>query len=166
MGGLTYARKFALVGLVLLVPAGVALKAYWDQQGVQIAFSAKERVGDAYLEPARDLLTHLVEARGLAVRAAAGDSQAASDLPGKLHEVEASVAAVDRADASMGSELETTKLWNALTGNIAKAKAAKPRSPQAAFDAWSAATSGATGLIVRVSNGSNLILDPDLDTST
>ncbi len=164
MGRLTYARKFVLIGLVLLVPAGVALKAYWDQQGVQIAFSAKERVGDAYLEPARDLVTHVVEARGLAVRAAAGDSRAASALPGKLQEVDASVAAVGKADASMGSELETTKLWNELEGDIAKAKAAKPRSPQAAFDAWSAATSGATGLIVQVSNGSNLILDPDLDT--
>ena len=164
MGRLTYARKFVLIGLVLLVPAGVALKAYWDQQGVQIAFSAKERVGDAYLEPARDLVTRVVEARGLAVRAAAGDSQAASALPGKLRLLDASVAAVGKADASMGSELETTKLWNELEGDIAKAKAAKPRSPQAAFDAWTAATSGATGLIVQVSNGSNLILDPDLDT--
>ena len=164
MGRLTYARKFVLIGLVLLVPAGVALKAYWDQQGVQIAFSAKERVGDAYLEPARDLVTRVVEARGLAVRAAAGDSRAASALPGKLRQVDASVAAVGKADASMGSELETTKLWNELEGDIAKAKAAKPRSPQAAFDAWTAATSGATGLIVQVSNGSNLILDPDLDT--
>jgi methyl-accepting chemotaxis protein len=98
------------------------------------------------------------------VRAAAGDSQATSELPGKLREVDASVAAVGKADASMGSELETTKLWSTLKGNIAKAKAAKPRSPQAAFDSWSAATSGATALIVQVSNGSNLILDPDLDT--
>ena len=164
MGRLTYARKFALIGLVLLVPAGVALRAYWDQQGVQIAFSAKERVGDAYVGPARDLVTHVAEARGLAVRAAAGDSGAASDLPGKLREVDASVAAVGRADASMGEELETTKLWNELKADIATAEAAKPRSPQAAFDAWAPAASGATGLIVQVSNGSNLILDPDLDT--
>jgi len=47
MARLTYARKFALIGLVLLIPAVLALHAYWTQQGSQIAFSAKERVGKA-----------------------------------------------------------------------------------------------------------------------
>jgi methyl-accepting chemotaxis protein len=164
MGRLTYARKFVLIGLVLLVPAGVALHAYWAQQGAQIAFSAKERVGDAYLEPTRDLLTGLVEARGLAVRAAAGDAQARAALPRKIEEVDAAAAAVDKADAALGEELETTKLWNELEGKIARAKRAKGSGPQAAFDAWTGATSGAMALIVQVANGSNLILDPDLDT--
>src|SRR5919204_1338544 len=164
MGRLTYARKFVLIGLVLLVPAGVALHAYWAQQGGQIAFSAKERVGDAYLEPTRGLLTGLVEARGLAVRAAAGDAQAKAALPGKIAQVDAAAAAVGKADAAMGGELETTKLWKALEGKIARAKSAKASGPQAAFDDWTGATSGATALVVQAANGSNLMLDPDLDT--
>src|SRR5919198_3688456 len=130
MGRLTYARKFVLIGLVLLVPAGVALHAYWAQQGVQIAFSAKERVGDAYLEPTRGLLTGLVEARGLTVRAAAGDAQAKAALPGKIAQVDAAAAAIGKADAAMGDELETTKLWRALEGKIARAKSARGAVPR------------------------------------
>jgi len=49
MARLTYARKFVLIGIVLLAPAAIALHAYWSQQGGQIAFSAKERVGVALL---------------------------------------------------------------------------------------------------------------------
>src|SRR5436190_11350085 len=68
MARLTYTRKFALIGLVLLVPAVLALHAYWTQQGSQIAFSAKERVGMVYLKPANELVVKLVQARGAAVR--------------------------------------------------------------------------------------------------
>jgi methyl-accepting chemotaxis protein len=152
MARLTYARKFALIGLVLLVPAVLALHAYWTQQGSQIAFSAKERVGMVYLEPANELVVRLVQARSAAVR---------GETPPALDDA---VAAVDAAEASDGAALETTKLWTALKGTIAKASSAKPVPGQKAFDTWSPAVSGALGLVVQVANGSNLILDPDLDT--
>src|SRR4051812_3389664 len=152
MARLTYARKFALIGLVLLVPAVLALRAYWTQQGTQIAFSAKERVGIVYLEPADELVVKLVEARSAAVRGEPAPS------------LDAAVAAVDKVEASDGGTLETTKLWTALKGTIYKASTAEPGTPQDAFDAWTPAVSGALGLVVQVANGSNLILDPDLDT--
>ncbi len=151
MARLTYARKFALIGLVLLVPAALALHAYWSQQGAQIAFSAKERVGMVYLKPANALAVRVVEARGAAVRGA------------QVPSLDAAAAAVGRADASLGTQLETTELWTKLKAEIAKAQATHA-SGQKAFDAWSPAVSGALGLVVQVANGSNLILDPDLDT--
>ena len=67
MSRLPYAWKFALIGLVLLIPGGLALRAYWTQQGAQIAFSAKERVGMVYLEPAQKLVVALADARSAAV---------------------------------------------------------------------------------------------------
>src|SRR5262245_53510050 len=60
MARLTYARKFALIGLILVVPSLIALHAYWAQQSGQIAFSAKERVGVRELGPANTLLARLV----------------------------------------------------------------------------------------------------------
>src|SRR4051794_35304060 len=152
MARLTYARKFALIGLVLLVPAVLALHAYWTQQGSQIAFSAKERVGMVYLKPANELVVKLVEARGAAVR---GDEVPALDD---------AIAAVDATEKTDGPALETTKLWNELEGTLARAQGATGGSPQDAYDVWSPAVSGALGLVVQVANGSNLILDPDLDT--
>jgi len=52
MARLTYARKFLLVGLVLLAPAGFALHAYWQVQGETIAFA--ERAGRCRLRGARE----------------------------------------------------------------------------------------------------------------
>src|SRR5687768_3939479 len=95
MSRLPYAWKFALIGLVLLSPGALALHAYWAQQGAQIAFSAKERVGMVYLEPAQKLVVALVDARSAAV---AGTPVPALDDP---------IAAVERAEAETGAELET-----------------------------------------------------------
>jgi methyl-accepting chemotaxis protein len=164
MARLTYARKFVLIGLVLLAPAALALHAYWSQQGAQIAFSAKERVGVVELRPANALVVRLVEARSLAVRAATGDRVAAAALPGARAKVRTAAAAVATADRRLGATLETTPVWRKVQPAIARAASATPTTGQAAFDAWSPAITGAIGLVTQIANGSNLILDPDLDS--
>ena len=113
MSRLSYAWKFALIGLVLLIPGGLALRAYWTQQGAQIAFSAKERVGMVYLEPAQELVVALVDARSAAV--------AGKPVPS----LDDALAAVERAEAENGAELETTKLWGELKTAIEAATRAK-----------------------------------------
>ena len=152
MSRLPYAWKFALIGLVLLIPGGLALRAYWAQQGAQIAFSAKERVGMVYLEPAQELVVALADARSAAV---AGEPVPSLEEP---------IAAVERAETQTGEQLETTKLWGELKTAIEAATSAKAGTPQDTFDAYQPAVDGALGLVVQVANGSNLILDPDLDT--
>ncbi len=164
MSRLSYAGKFALIGLVLLVPGGLALRAYWTQQGAQIAFSAKERVGMVYLKPANELVVALVDTRSVAVRAAAGDSNARADLNRAVARVNATTKVVDRVEAQTGGELETTKLWRDLKRTIASSTRATDATPQETFDAYQPALDGALGLIAQVANESNLILDPDLDT--
>jgi methyl-accepting chemotaxis protein len=164
MARLTYARKFVLIGVVLLAPAAIALHAYWSQQGGQIAFSAKERVGVVELRPANDLVVRLVAARGLAVRAVTGDRAAAGALPAAVARVRTSAAAVGAVDRRLGAELETTPVWRKAAPLVARAAAAKPTGGQAAFDAWNPAIAGAIGLVTQIANGSNLILDPDLDS--
>ena len=105
----------------------------------------------------------LVEARGLAVQAGTGDAEAKSALPDALARVSETSKAVDAAEAQTGAQLETTKLWRELKATIATATAPQPTAQQA-FDAYQPAVDGALGLVVQVANGSNLILDPDLDT--
>src|SRR6266516_4843483 len=92
MGRLGYAKKFVLIGLVLLAPLAYVGHAYLTQQSAQIGFSAKERVGVVELEPATTLLGRLVQARGLAVRATGGDKAAAAGLGGAVDEVGKAVA--------------------------------------------------------------------------
>src|SRR3954454_15602622 len=103
MARLTYARKFALLGLVLLAPAAFALHAYWSVQGDTLAFADSERVGVRYLAPANELALKVIGARGVAVRAATGDAAAKAALPEALAGVESAVEAVDRADRADGA---------------------------------------------------------------
>ena len=155
MARLTYARKFALLGLVLLAPAAFALHAYWAVQGDTLAFADSERVGVRYLAPANELALRVISARGIAVRASTGDAAARAALPKAIAGVRSAVAGVDRADKADGEAINMTSAWREARGTILAARDAK------GFDA---AATAAVGLIVSVGDGSKLILDPDLDS--
>jgi len=158
MGRLSYARKFALIGLVLLVPLAYAVHSYLGEKGASIDFSAKERVGVTYAQPAASLLGDLIGARSAAVR---GDDSALAQSKDSLAK---DVATLDAVDSEIGGALQTTKQWSELKGQIAAVTSKSYTAPEQAFRAWNGVTEGARNLIVTVGNYSNLILDPDLDS--
>jgi len=151
MGRLTYARKFVLLAVVLLAPLVYVGNAFVGQQGSQIAFSSKERVGVAYIAPLDELLGRLVETRAAVATGAPADKARVTDA----------VAAVD-AVAQQGSTLGVGSEWTSLKSSIALLPV--HGSPARAFSAYTAATAALQKLIVDAGNNSNLILDPDLDT--
>src|SRR5699024_8065023 len=118
MSRLTYARKFALLGLVLLAPAAFALHAYWSVQGDTLAFANSERVGVRYLAPANDLALRVIAARGVAVRASVGDAPARAALPQSIAAVREAVAGVDRVDAADGAAINMTSAWKQARATI------------------------------------------------
>src|SRR5689334_23411077 len=67
MGRLKYAYKIVLIPALLLLPLAWVLVAYVGVQNAQVAFSAKERDGVAYLLPLARLATATVAARHDAV---------------------------------------------------------------------------------------------------
>jgi methyl-accepting chemotaxis protein len=161
---LRFAHKFALIGLVLVVAVGVVGRAYLNVQHTQIAFSAKERVGIRVIEPIGELLGSLAAARADAVRAAAGDEDAAGALDGRVADVEDAVGKVDAAVAADGEELALKPQWSELKGSIESTLADLPAGVAPRSKALGALTSGASALIVKAGDTSNLILDPDLDS--
>jgi methyl-accepting chemotaxis protein len=152
MGRLRYGQKILLVALVLLLPLGFVVKAYVDIQQGQVAFSAKERDGVAYVRPLAELTVRAVEARR---RAGSGGGAGGAGLA-------AAIGAVDAATARYGAELETTDGWAAATQQLAAAAAAT--IPATAYQAYTKATTALLALIVQTSDKSNLTLDPDLDS--
>jgi methyl-accepting chemotaxis protein len=164
MGRLSYARKFVLIGAVLLMPAAVTLHAYWAEQGGQIAFSAKERVGVVYLEPANELVVGIVRARSLAVRASSGDSAAESAFPAATRDVRGAIAKIDQANRRKDDALLTAKVWRDARTKILSALAAHASAPRAASDAYAPAVTASIAVVTEIGNASNLILDPDLDS--
>ena len=151
MGRLKYAQKFILIGLVLLAPLAFVGYSYLQQQGTQTAFSAKERVGVAYIQPLNALLGTLVQARDAAVKGTAVDKSAVANAVGSVDAVSA-----------QGAQLAVADEWTKLKTQIGALPSGG--SPATAYDAYSAATAGVQKLIVDAGNTSNLILDPDLDT--
>jgi methyl-accepting chemotaxis protein len=152
LGRLRYAYKILVVPVVLLLLLGFVAKAYVDLQRSQVAFSAKERVGVAYLAPLLDLTARAVTARHTAV--AGGEPAAAG--------VQDAVARVDAATGRYGAELDTVDGWETAKQALTRARTAD--DPQAAFDAYNTAVADLLALIVKTSDESNLTLDPDLDT--
>jgi methyl-accepting chemotaxis protein len=152
LGRLRYAQKILLIATVLLLPLGFVTWGYVGIQSGQVAFSAAERDGIAYLRPLQELTVRAVRARHLAVT---GGGVAGAG-------VEAAVGAVDAADQTYGAQLATTDLWSAAKAALRDARATT--GPADALAAYNKATAALLDVIVQVSDKSNLTLDPDLDT--
>ena len=161
---LRLAHKLVLIALVLIAPALYATWQFRSQQNAQIAFSAKERVGIDEIVPAQRLLADLATARSLAVRAAGRDAEAITTLPAARAAVTRSAAALDAADARVGSQLGTRAMWKRLRASIRATVAAEPVDASRTLDAYDRLTAATVALIVQAGNESNLILDPDLDS--
>jgi methyl-accepting chemotaxis protein len=164
MARFRYAKKFALIAVVMLLPLAYVGHAYLADQGAKIGFSTKERVGVTYAAPANRLLAQLVAGRTLSVEAGMANANARQQLPARIRAIRAAVAGLDRVDRQVGGSLQTTAMWDRLRGKIATVIAAQPTDPAQTLTAWSELTAGTVALITQAGNTSNLILDPDLDS--
>ncbi|GGJ78479.1 methyl-accepting chemotaxis protein [Pilimelia anulata] len=152
LGRLRYAQKTMVVAAVLLLPLAFVSWGYVAIQRGQVAFSAAERDGIAYLRPLQDLAARAADARH---RAVTGGDPAAAD-------VASAATAVDAVDARYGDALDTHAAWNDARRALSAAAGAAPGAP--ALTAYGTALDALVTLVVRVADKSNLTLDPDLDT--
>jgi diguanylate cyclase (GGDEF)-like protein len=161
VGRLRYAQKFAVVGLVLLVPLGLVANAYVSLQRAQIAFSAKERDGVAYLQPLIGLAGLVIQARHEAV----GGPGAGLVAPtaGRTAALGGDLARLDHVDARLGPALAVSGDWRAARRLVLAAQRTGGRAA-VRYRAYNTAVDALLGLVVRVGDESNLTLDPDLDT--
>jgi hypothetical protein len=53
---LSFSKKFAIVGVVLVLPLAFVTNAYIGVQSAERAFAAKEQMGVTYITPATNLL--------------------------------------------------------------------------------------------------------------
>ena len=158
MGRLRYAQKFVLVGVILIAPLAYVLNAYLDDKDASIDFSAKERLGVQYVRPSLALLADVVDARSAAV---AGDRAGLAAAERRLASDRARVGAAER---EVGAALGTAATLHAFDVAQAGVKGGSTRTPRAAFTRWSSVAAAATALVVKAADGSNLTLDPDLDS--
>jgi methyl-accepting chemotaxis protein len=162
MDRLRYARKFALIAVVLTVPMAFVAVSYLNVQARDTSFAQKEKVGVVYLRPATDLLFTLAHARAAAVDMAA-HSGSASALQSANAALGKAVAEVDGVHAA-GAALKLSDQWSKLKSQIASVTAEPVTTPDKAFADYTWLLSGVESLIAADGNNSNMILDPDNDS--
>ncbi len=157
--------KAAIITLTFLLPIAVLGWQYFNSQADQIEFSAKELEGSAYAREAYALLPVLLQARNqLVMPPAAAEAAATQTL---LQDRRARLQAMND---SHGAALSTQAAHDALAQAM-KAMPAPPTTATSAsakvdtdLHAASAAIHALIDLIGVASDGSNLTLDPDIDT--
>ncbi|RZI86241.1 MAG: hypothetical protein EOP38_02270 [Rubrivivax sp.] len=151
--------KAVAISLIFTIPLGWLSWQYFGDKAASIEFSSKERLGVTYAGQLLPLLSALQQQRTLTVSEA--PSQAA--LASVQQEVAQRLKALDQAQQTLGTDLGTAKPYQAfMDANRKLASAA------AGFDtAWATHTGQLDQLVTLLSastDGSNLTLDPDIDT--
>ncbi len=132
---------------------GVVLVTSWIGTAGDRAFVDQERQGVRYLQPLCALVEALSAAQSAAVRGAPIDTPT----------VQASLAEVDAVDRYLGRRLQTSQRWADLRGRITNLLGS-PGSGRSAYQDFGDVVTLATALQAQVTDASNLILDPVLDT--
>jgi methyl-accepting chemotaxis protein len=161
LGRLSYARKFALIGLLFVLPS--AYVSYLQFRGTtsDIVFNRAEHDGVVYIEVALGYLDALARHRVHAAAADRGVAGAEAAAAATRAEVDAAARALDEVDARLGVALKTTARWRSARQLWSDASRATDRRDAA----LAAAATAVVDLIVNhAGNHSNLILDPDLDS--
>ena len=157
---LQFSSKALIITAVFLLPIMLLAWSFIRDKATAIDFSAKERVGVAYVREAIPLV-----GLGQALRTQALESAAKGQaLPGMAQARQAldeQMKKLEAAEASFGGDLGTAKT---LADLKAAADAAAHAKPEKLMVAHSATIDAVIALISQAGDGSNLTLDPDLDT--
>ena len=157
--------KFAMTGMLFLLPLGLLLLDFQNEINRGIRVAELERAGVAYSRPLTALLFDISKHQSL-VTASELDPGAFRVQNAQLQQtIEGDVQAVDRADQSYGDTLSAKAEWQrlkeerqSLDDNASHRTSTQNREAQDSFNGHLLA------LLTTVGNNSNLILDPDIDS--
>jgi methyl-accepting chemotaxis protein len=155
-----FRAKAAIILAVLFLPLLVLGWNYFGDKAAAIEFTAKELHGTEYAREVLPLIALAQRQRELAALAQIKGADA-SGLPAASDAFEAQLRKVEQLDARLGAELGTDKPLAALKSVAAAAAAGDWHKTYAAY---SARVEAAISLLTQAADGSNLTLDPDLDS--
>jgi len=152
-----FKTKASIIALTFLLPLALLARNYFGSQADQIEFSAKERAGVVYAREVMPLLV-LLERRRLQTMDGPAHPGTSGDIGAAIDEQLAKLAAVEKVH---GEALGTAKGYSAL---IAAGQAPVNGPTEAASAAQTAQIQALLDLLGLATDGSNLTLDPDIDT--
>ena len=157
---LNFRAKALIISAVLLVPIALLAWNFLSAKAEAIEFSAKERIGVTYLRDAVPLVQLGQQYRLQALQAQAKGA-ATPELAEARKALDAQVAKLDATEKAVGAELGTAK---ALAAMKAAANTAAAAAADKTLETHTAHIDAVLALIGQATDGSNLTLDPDMDT--
>jgi methyl-accepting chemotaxis protein len=146
-----FATKSTMITAAFAIPLAVLSWSFFTSNAKSIAFSAAEREGVTYV---RALLPELAAAQTARAAAMRGERTAPS-----------AGAALAEVQKSLGEALGTAAQWKSLQGARAAVAALPADAPaETRFSVHGAHVIALTDLLSQAADGSNLTLDPDVDT--
>jgi methyl-accepting chemotaxis protein len=145
---LAFRAKAAIISAMFAVPIAVLAVSFMQAKADAIGFSAKERDGVVYLREALPLLT-LAEQLRIEAALAAAKGGASAEAPRLTAAIGEQVRRIEAVEARLGADLGTAKALAAV---------------KSAATSTTTGTDAIIGLVTQATDGSNLTLDPDLDT--
>jgi len=154
---LGFNAKAAIITLTFLLPIAVLSWNYFRSQADQIDFSAKELDGTAYAHAAYALMPALLDARS-------GQNTQTQTQPRTAAALREALSALQAREAALGSALGTAQAHAQVHTLTQGLMSTPPAHADEAFARGSDALQALIALIAVASDGSNLTLDPDIDT--
>ncbi|MEW9702149.1 methyl-accepting chemotaxis protein [Paenibacillus sp. SI8] len=161
---LKYSQKFALIGVLILLPCAITLYFLVAELNKGIVFAEMERYGLAYNNAMNKVLSGVQESRRLSYAALNGDAASKDKLTAAGAVVDEQIKQVDALEQKLGAKLDTTGQWSAFKTKWQDLKTKLPNLKlQESYDLHTELAADSLALIAHVGDKSNLILDPELD---
>jgi methyl-accepting chemotaxis protein len=159
---LGFATKALIISVVFLIPLVVIGVQYFGAKSEEIAFSAKERLGVEYVQAVLPAIQLAQRQRMWTMR-----WNAAGQEPGELASVrqalDTALAGIEAVEQRLGAELGTAEALAAVKAARSKLLPAKEEA-QALWASQNTFVESLIGLVTAAADGSNLTLDPEIDT--
>jgi len=166
MSQLSYPKKIAVISVLFLVPLVVVSVLLVGELNHKIELTEKEHRGLEYIKTLRQLYQHLPQHRGMTNGYLNGAIEFKEKILTKRQAIRSDIAAIDQIDKRYGAEFSSSSYWAGikLDWQALEARAFDGEANDI-FAAHTALIAKLYGLFGKVSNGSGLVLDPNINTS-
>jgi hypothetical protein len=165
MRKISFQAKAAIIIIIFLIPIAVSTQFLIDSLQTQLAFSKKELLGTRYAKTILPLQQKLQESRQRAVQWNVS-GQKPSEWDALQISINELLQRIQQIDAELGSILGSTKALLDLQKSVEAGAKQSPKNLEldSVIALHSTPSTALIALLETVLDGSNLILDPDIDT--
>ncbi len=159
-------QKLALMVAVLMIPTVYLVTLLIEEKNISINSSQKEMAGIEYLQPVYSLLLHVMEHRGIVYLQLSGDTGSNTRLEEKQQAINADLERIAAVETIHGKNLNTSEHLAAVKSGWRNLKdQTQGLAREESFVRHTALINDIAALITQVNDTSNLVLDPELDSS-